>query len=97
MSKRKRREYPEEFKEAAVKRAVEVGSIAEVARELDVNQATLRTWVEKSKPQGPGGALADVERKELDRLRREVKSLKAERDFLKKTSAYFAKDSERSK
>jgi transposase len=32
------------------------------------------------------------ERAEIERLRREVQKLKAERDVLKKAAAYFAKD-----
>jgi transposase len=33
------------------------------------------------------------EQQEIERLRREVVKLKAERDILKKTAAYFAKES----
>jgi transposase len=32
------------------------------------------------------------EQQEIDRLRREVAKLKAERDILKKAAAYFARD-----
>ena len=34
-----------------------------------------------------------AEQLEIDRLRREVKKLKAERDILKKAAAYFARES----
>jgi hypothetical protein len=37
-----------------------------------------------------------AEQLEIDRLRREVKKLKAERDILKKAAAYFARGVERS-
>ena len=35
---------------------------------------------------------AELSVAEIDRLRREVTKLKAERDILKKAAAYFAKD-----
>ena len=41
---------------------------------------------------GPGCALTSEELDELRRLRREVKTLRMERDFAKKAAAYFAKD-----
>jgi len=41
---------------------------------------------------GPEGELTTTEREELRRLRRENRHLQMERDFLRKTAAYFAKD-----
>ena len=46
--------------------------------------------------EGPEGALTTEEKGELRKLRREVKRLRMERDFLKKAAAFFAKDSDRS-
>jgi len=40
----------------------------------------------------PGHGQMKPEQLENDRLRREVRKLKAERDILKKAAAYFAKD-----
>jgi transposase len=42
--------------------------------------------------QGSQGALTTTERQELTQLRRDVKNLKMERDFLKKAAAFFARD-----
>jgi transposase len=42
---------------------------------------------------GPPGALTSDEKSELTQLRREVRQLRMERDFLKKTTAFFAKES----
>ncbi len=41
----------------------------------------------------PGQGQLKQEQQEIDRLRREVAKLKAERDILKKAAAYFAKES----
>ncbi len=40
----------------------------------------------------PGHGQVKPEQAEIDRLRREVAKLKAERDILKKAAAYFARD-----
>ena len=41
----------------------------------------------------PGQGQMKPEQQEIERLRREVQKLKAERDILKKAAAYFAKQS----
>ena len=41
----------------------------------------------------PGKGQKKPEQLEIERLRREVAKLKAERDILKKAAAYFAKES----
>jgi transposase len=41
----------------------------------------------------PGQCQMKPEQLEIDRLRREVTKLKAERDILKKAAAYFARES----
>jgi transposase len=41
----------------------------------------------------PGHGQMKPEQLEIERLRREVAKLKAERDILKKAAAYFARDS----
>jgi transposase len=40
----------------------------------------------------PGHGQVRPEQQEIDRLRREVAKLRAERDILKKAAAYFARD-----
>ena len=42
--------------------------------------------------EGRPGALTTEEREELGRLRREVRTLRMERDILKKATAFFAKE-----
>ena len=73
----------------------EVGNVAEVARRLDLTQTSLRIWVKQfdiDEGHGPEGALTTEEREELRRLRRENRRLQSERDFLKKATAFFAKE-----
>lgn len=92
-----RRRFTREFKLEAVKMALEGGrSQVSVARDLGINPETMYRWVRefKSDPSQsfPGnGSLKDRD-KEVDELRREVSRLKAENAFLKKVSAYFAKN-----
>jgi transposase len=90
-----RKTYTPEFKLAAVKMITEQKlSVAEVARRLGVSQNLLHTWKKAVFKDGadafPGsGHLTPVE-DELRRLRAEVKRLTAERDILKKATAFFA-------
>ena len=102
MSKRKKRIYTKEQKEDAV-RLVRVSgqSISRTARDLGIPQNTLNTWVRQAKidaGEGPEGAYTTEEKAELRRLRKELRRVTMERDFLKKAAAYFAKEeSEHSK
>ena len=98
MAKRKRRQFTAEQKAEAVRLIREVGSIAQVARDLDIHESVLSRWVaqaEIDEGRGPEGSLTSDEKEELRRLRREVKTLRMERDFLKKAASFFAKDSDR--
>ena len=93
-----RRKFSREFKLEAVKLVVERGvSFAQAARDLDLHVNVLRKWVreQSADPQQafPGHGLMKPEQFEIDRLRKEVAKLKAERDILKKATAYFARDS----
>src|SRR5436190_14863930 len=71
-------------------------SVAQAARDLDLHANMLRNWVrEFAADPGhafPGQGQMKPEQAEIERLRREVQKLKAERDILKKAAAYFAKD-----
>jgi transposase len=52
----------------------------------------VRDWEADPKDAFPGQGQMKPEQQEIERLRREVIKLKAERDILKKAAAYFAKD-----
>ena len=83
-----RRKFGREFKLEAVNLVRERGvSYAQTARDLDVNINMLRRWVKEfgSDPKHafPGLGQMKPEQLEIDRLRKEVTKLKAERDILK--------------
>ena len=84
-----RRSFTREFKLEAVKLIKERGvSVVQAARDLDVHGNMLRKWVRdfETDPQQafPGQGQMKPEQLEIERLRREVIKLKAERDILKK-------------
>jgi transposase len=69
--------------------------IAQVARDLGVNEGTLGNWVNRSKAAAPGrdnGGLSETEREELARLRRENAELAMERDVLKRSVVLWVKE-----
>src|SRR6266542_4598868 len=96
MAKRKRRAFTQEFKAGAVRLVRESGkSVPTVARELDLTETALRSWVRQGEidaGRGPAGALTTEEREELGRLRRENRTLRMERDILRKARAFFAEE-----
>ena len=92
-----RKKYSREFKLEAVNLVRDRGvAIVQAARDLDLNHNMLRRWLREhdGDPQHafPGLGQMKPEQLEIDRLRKEVTRLKAERDILKKAAAYFARD-----
>jgi transposase len=88
---RKYRKFDEDFKQGAVQLVVETGRpIAQVARDLGVNEGTLGNWcaLERKARKKDRGLDVD-ERAELDRLRREVVELRMQRDVLKRSVALW--------
>ena len=82
-----RRRFDEDFKIGAVRIVRETGRpIAQVARELGINEGTLGNWLAKDRAtrDGGSGALTEDERAELVRLRRENAELAMQRDVLKR-------------
>lgn len=84
--RRSRRAFTEEFKAEVVSlcRSSEK-SIAEVARDRDLTESSVRRWVAQSEVDaGHREGLTTVEREELTRLRRENRVLREERDILRR-------------
>lgn len=98
MSRRKRRRFTPEQKAQAVRILKESGkSIRQVAEELDLPASSLARWArqaEVDERRDPDGPLTTDEREELARLRRELRTVRQERDFLKKAAAFFAKETD---
>ena len=96
-SKRPRRTFTDEFKAGAVRLVLEEGRpLARVARELDLTETSLRSWIRQVRidaGKGAPSAITSSEREELSRLRHENRVLKMERDILKKAAVFFAKES----
>jgi transposase len=96
MEKRTRRTFSPEFRAEATKLAKVSGkTIKEQAKELGLSESALRKWVTQAGVDvGSGlvGALTTAERDELAKLRRENRTLKMERELLKKWAAFFAKE-----
>jgi len=92
---RQRREFSPEYKDEAVGLVINTGrTVAVVARELGINEATLGRWVNLHKDRQVAGdtPLSESEQVELARLRKEVAELKLDRAFLKKASLFFAQE-----
>ena len=92
-----RRKFSREFKLEAVRLVKDRGvAVAQAARDLDLHENVLRKWIREvgSDPQNafPGHGQMKPEQLEIDRLRKEVAKLKAERDILKKAAAFFARE-----
>ena len=98
MTRRKRRKYTPEQRADAVELIRSGGTMAQVARDLDVSASCLSRWVQQAEIDDGGGsegALTTEEREELGQLRRQVRTLEMEREFLKKAAAFFAKEQDR--
>jgi transposase len=88
--------YPPEFRAEAVRLARSPGhSIPQVARDLGIANESLRRWVmQTAVDAGEAPGLSTDERAELVRLRREIRTLRTEREILKKAAAFFARETE---
>ena len=92
---RKYRKFSPEFRDQAVQMVIDNSRpIAQVARELGVNEGTLGNWVnlyrrEHADEEPP---LTAAERIQLAEAQRELRELRMENEFLKKAAAYFASD-----
>jgi transposase-like protein len=92
MVHRTKRQFTSEFKANAVELTRVSGKTAtEIAKDLGISKTALCRWVRKADSQV---GLPKSESDEVKRLRREVETLRMERDFLKKAAAFFAKENQ---
>jgi len=91
--KRHYTKYTKEYKEEAVALVREQGySVPEAAKSLGINANMIYRWKEKLEKELEGKSLSTDERAELKKLRKEIKTLRMEKEILKKASAFFAKE-----
>ncbi len=91
--KRTYKQYSKEYKEEAVALIKDQGySVPEAAKSLGIANNMLYRWKEQIESQQEGKSLTVDEREELKRLRKENKTLRTEKEILKKASAFFAKE-----
>jgi len=97
---RPRPPYPPEFRAEAVE-LIRSGtkSFSQLSRDIGVSDQTLRNWVRQADVDARRrrDGLTTTEREELRRLRAENRTLRMERDLLKKAAVFFAKDGDRSR
>ena len=90
-----RRRFTPEFKAEIVRLVLDgVQSVPAVSRDHDLGESCVYLCAKQARVNrgdGPDGALTTDEKAELTRLRREVRELKRERDFVEQATAYFAK------
>lgn len=97
--RRTRRRFTEEFKREAVRLLNESpNSALSTAKSLGVQREVLYRWRDELEALGTvafrGNGNRTPEQERIRQLEAENRKLKMERDFLKKTAAYFAKDDE---
>lgn len=103
--KRERRQFDAAFKMEAVRRMQERLALkvplSEIGRDLGVRPEQLRIWAKRVATRAgqpardvfPGEGRLPSADEEVRQLRRELETVRMERDFLKKAAAYFAKES----
>jgi transposase len=90
------RKYTPEFKQQALELAQQLGSFAEAARQLGIQEGVIYAWKNKfkvpldSKIKPAQAAILEAE--ELKRLRKENEELKKVNYILKKAAAFFSQD-----
>lgn len=90
--------YPPEYRRRLVELARSGRSVDSLAREFEPSAASIRAWVKRADlDEGRRqDGLTSADREELNRLRRENRELKMEREILKKAAAWFARESDSS-
>jgi transposase len=90
---RHRPTYPPEFREQIVELHRAGRSPAELSREFEPTEQTIRAWIKQADP-SPLASAAEADREELKRLRKENRRLQQERDILAKAAAWFARETD---
>jgi transposase len=91
---RTRPAYPPELRQKIIDLARSGRNAASLAREFEPTETTIRNWVAQAdRDTGVrSDGLTTDERQELNQLRRENRTLREEREILKKAAAWFAQE-----
>lgn len=86
--------YPPEYRMRILELVAAGRSPRRLAEEFEVTETTIRNWIRQDDlDEGRRtDGLTTEERQELNKLRREVKTLREEREILKKAAAWFAQE-----
>ena len=86
--------YAPEYRRRIVELARVGRSVAELAREFEPSANAMRKWIKQAGlDEGlRNDGLTTAEREELNRLRREIRVLREEREILAKAAAWFAQE-----
>jgi transposase len=91
--RKKRPQYAPEFRRQMVELAWAGRSPAELENEFEPTAQTIRKWIAQAdRDERRSDGLTTPEREELNRLRRENRQLKVEREILSKAAAWFARE-----
>jgi len=93
---RSRPPYPEEFKARMIELVRSGQTPEELSRQYEPSAQAIRNWVAQAdRDEGRrSDGMTTAEREELNRLRRENKKLRQEREILAKAAAWFAQETE---
>jgi transposase len=93
---KKRRTYPVEFRQQMIDLVRAGRTPEELSREFEPSAQAIRNWVQQADRDGGRRAdgLTTAEKEELQRLRRENKQLRTEREILAKAAAWFARETD---
>jgi transposase len=86
--------YAPEYRRRIIELARAGRSIKELAREFEPTAATIRQWIKQAGLDDGlrSDGLTTSDREELNRLRRENRVLREEREILAKAAAWFAQE-----
>jgi transposase len=92
----KRRTYPLAFRQQMVDLVRAGRTPEELSREFEPASQTIRNWVEQADRDGGrrSDGVTTQEKEEIQRLRRENKQLRTEREILAKAAAWFARETD---
>ncbi len=91
---RQRRSFTPEFKAEIIELCRRGdGSIGQVAKDFDLTETNVHTWVKQAEiDQGERPGLTTEEKEELSRLRRDNRRLEIDNETLKRATAFFARE-----